>query len=222
MTAALSNLVSNVPAVLVIKPFVEPLPKSRHAWLTIAMASTLAGNFTILGSIANLIVVQKAAQRGVNISFWDYFRGRRPAHPAHTGHWDALAMAVSAEENRRVPSKIGRTSVGMIWLYPVIVIAGILQALGPPMNGQLRQSLVNPGSRLWSRSVSSLPFLSLSPPYSPALCPRRRGLPPCRVTLARRHYRRICGRHWALSRRQSCRPVRRNDRERQSHHVGDH
>lgn len=42
------------------------------------MASTLAGNFTILGSIANLIVVQKAAQRGVNISFWDYFRVGAP------------------------------------------------------------------------------------------------------------------------------------------------
>jgi hypothetical protein len=40
-------------------------------------------------------------------------------------------MAVSVEENRRVPSKIRRTSVGMIWLYPVIVIAGMLQALGP-------------------------------------------------------------------------------------------
>jgi bacterial/archaeal transporter family-2 protein len=53
-------------------------------------------------------------------------------------------MAVSAEENRRVPSKIRRTSVATIWLYPVIVIAGMLQALGPPMNGQLRQSLVNP------------------------------------------------------------------------------
>lgn len=31
-----------------------------------------------------------------------------------------------------------------IWLYPVILIAGALQALGPPMNGQLRQSMVNP------------------------------------------------------------------------------
>jgi len=37
------------------------------------MASTLAGNFTILGSVANLIVVQKAATRDVRISFWDYF-----------------------------------------------------------------------------------------------------------------------------------------------------
>jgi Na+/H+ antiporter NhaD/arsenite permease-like protein len=78
VTAALSNLVSNVPAVLVIKPFVEPLRNHDTAWLTIAMASTLAGNFTILGSIANLIVVQKAAQRGVNISFWEYFRVGAP------------------------------------------------------------------------------------------------------------------------------------------------
>jgi Na+/H+ antiporter NhaD/arsenite permease-like protein len=78
VTALLSNLVSNVPAVLVMKPFVASLPDHATAWLTIAMASTLAGNFTILGSIANLIVVQKAATRGVEISFWDYFRVGAP------------------------------------------------------------------------------------------------------------------------------------------------
>ena len=42
------------------------------------MASTLAGNFTVLGSIANLIVVEKAARRGVAIGFWDYFRVGAP------------------------------------------------------------------------------------------------------------------------------------------------
>ena len=78
VTAVLSNLVSNVPAVLMLKPFVQSLPDHVTAWLTIAMASTLAGNFTILGSIANLIVVQKAASRGVTISFWDYFRVGAP------------------------------------------------------------------------------------------------------------------------------------------------
>jgi Na+/H+ antiporter NhaD/arsenite permease-like protein len=78
VTAALSNLVSNVPAVLMMKPFVDSLANHDTAWLTIAMASTLAGNFTILGSIANLIVVQKAATRGVEISFWDYFRVGAP------------------------------------------------------------------------------------------------------------------------------------------------
>ncbi len=73
VTAVLSNLVSNVPAVLLLKPFVAPLHDLTNAWLTVAMASTLAGNFTVLGSIANLIVVHRAATRGVAISFWDYF-----------------------------------------------------------------------------------------------------------------------------------------------------
>ena len=73
VTAVLSNLVSNVPAVLVLKPFVEALPNPDSAWLTLAMASTLAGNFTLLGSIANLIVVHSAAGRGVKIGFWEYF-----------------------------------------------------------------------------------------------------------------------------------------------------
>ena len=74
----LSNVISNVPAVLMMKPFVQSLPDHATAWLTIAMASTLAGNFTILGSIASLIVVQNAAARGVEITFWDYFRVGAP------------------------------------------------------------------------------------------------------------------------------------------------
>ncbi len=78
VTAVLSNVVSNVPAVLVLRPFIEGLHNRDTAWLVVAMASTLAGNFTVLGSIANLIVVQKAASRGVSISFWDYFRVGAP------------------------------------------------------------------------------------------------------------------------------------------------
>jgi Na+/H+ antiporter NhaD/arsenite permease-like protein len=78
LTAVLSNLVSNVPAVLLLKPFVAALPDHDRAWLVIAMASTLAGNFTVLGSIANLIVVEKAARRGIAIGFWDYFRVGAP------------------------------------------------------------------------------------------------------------------------------------------------
>jgi Na+/H+ antiporter NhaD/arsenite permease-like protein len=78
LTALLSNLVSNVPAVLLLKPFVVSLPDQRTAWLTVAMASTLAGNFTVLGSIANLIVIQCAAAHGIAISFWDYFKVGAP------------------------------------------------------------------------------------------------------------------------------------------------
>ena len=78
VTAVLSNLVSNVPAVLMMKPFVDALTDRDTAWLVIAMASTLAGNFAVLGSIANLIVVQRAAASGVVIGFWDYFRVGAP------------------------------------------------------------------------------------------------------------------------------------------------
>jgi Na+/H+ antiporter NhaD/arsenite permease-like protein len=74
----LSNLVSNVPAVLLLKPFVEVLKDHDTAWLTVAMASTLAGNFTVLASIANLIVVERAAASGVTIGFWDHFRVGAP------------------------------------------------------------------------------------------------------------------------------------------------
>ena len=71
--AVLSNLLSNVPAVLVFKPLVPHLADPRHAWLTLAMASTLAGNLTILGSVANLIVVERS-RREVRIGLWEYAR----------------------------------------------------------------------------------------------------------------------------------------------------
>jgi Na+/H+ antiporter NhaD/arsenite permease-like protein len=74
----LSNLVSNVPAVLVLKPFVASLADPESAWLTVAMSSTLAGNLTIVGSVANLIVVQIARTHGVSIGFWDYAKVGAP------------------------------------------------------------------------------------------------------------------------------------------------
>ena len=74
VTAVLSNVISNVPAVLLLKSFVPNLQDPQRAWLVVAMASTLAGNFTLVGSIANLIVAQRAKARGVEFSFWAYFK----------------------------------------------------------------------------------------------------------------------------------------------------
>lgn len=74
VAAILSNLISNVPAVLLLAPLIGHLPWPETAWLCLAMASTLAGNFTVMGSIANIIVVEKAAQAGVTISLGRYFR----------------------------------------------------------------------------------------------------------------------------------------------------
>ena len=77
LSAMLSNVVSNVPAVLVFKPFVTQLANPQRAWLVLAMASTLAGNLTVVGSVANLIVIQQARHK-VQIGFWEYFRVGAP------------------------------------------------------------------------------------------------------------------------------------------------
>jgi Na+/H+ antiporter NhaD/arsenite permease-like protein len=74
VSAALSNLVSNVPAVMLFTRIVPTLPDPATAWLALAMSSTLAGNLTILGSVANLIVVEGAQRQGIRVSFGDYLR----------------------------------------------------------------------------------------------------------------------------------------------------
>ncbi len=77
VSAVLSNIVSNVPAVLVFKPFMAHLANPALGWLRLAMATTLAGNLTIVGSVANLIVVQRA-RGAAEISFWEYARAGIP------------------------------------------------------------------------------------------------------------------------------------------------
>jgi len=72
-TALLSNLFSNVPAVLIFKTFVPHLADPVRAWLTLAMSSTLAGNLTLLGSVANLIVAQHARGQA-EITFREHAR----------------------------------------------------------------------------------------------------------------------------------------------------
>jgi Na+/H+ antiporter NhaD/arsenite permease-like protein len=73
-TAVLSNLVSNVPAVLLFKPLIPSFGEPDRGWLILAMASTLAGNLTILGSVANLIVVEAAREARIEIGFLEYCR----------------------------------------------------------------------------------------------------------------------------------------------------
>jgi Na+/H+ antiporter NhaD/arsenite permease-like protein len=71
-TAVLSNIVSNVPAVMLLRSAIPGLPDPHVGWLALAMASTLAGNLTITGSVANIIVVESAAAEGVAVGFRDY------------------------------------------------------------------------------------------------------------------------------------------------------
>ncbi len=74
VAVVLSNLVSNVPAVLLFRPYIPEFPNPTQAWLTLAMSTTLAGNLTLLGSVANLIVAEIAYRRDVNLSFTEYLK----------------------------------------------------------------------------------------------------------------------------------------------------
>jgi Na+/H+ antiporter NhaD/arsenite permease-like protein len=69
----LSNLVSNLPAVLLFRPLVPSFPNTHYIWLAVASTSTLAGNATPFSSVANLIVLQQAGKK-VKITFWEFAR----------------------------------------------------------------------------------------------------------------------------------------------------
>jgi len=73
VTIILSNIVSNVPAILLLKFFI-PDHDPGFWWTRLAIFSTLAGNLTITGSFANLIVVETAKHDGITIGFWDYLK----------------------------------------------------------------------------------------------------------------------------------------------------
>ncbi len=72
VTVVLSNLISNVPAVLLLHPLI-PQGDTKY-WLLLAAGSTLAGNLTLFGSVANLIVVEAAADLGYKLTFWEHLR----------------------------------------------------------------------------------------------------------------------------------------------------
>lgn len=74
ISAGLSNVVSNVPAVMLLLPFAE----HPAAGTVLALSSTLAGNLIIVGSIANIIVVDQASRLGITIDWKRHLRTGLP------------------------------------------------------------------------------------------------------------------------------------------------
>jgi Na+/H+ antiporter NhaD/arsenite permease-like protein len=68
-----SNIFSNVPFVLVAGKWIDNFARPELMWKVMALTTTVAGNLTILGSVANIIVVE-SARKHVEIGFWDYAR----------------------------------------------------------------------------------------------------------------------------------------------------
>jgi Na+/H+ antiporter NhaD/arsenite permease-like protein len=73
LSLVMTQIVSNVPFTIVMLPFMKAAD-SELLWLSLASASTLAGNATIIGAIANLIVIESADRFGVKIGFFEFFK----------------------------------------------------------------------------------------------------------------------------------------------------
>lgn len=76
-----SQVVSNVPLILLLEPWIRTFPDAGHAWTVTALVSTLAGNLTLLGSVANVIVFEQAKTR---VGFVEYLRVGVPVTVAST------------------------------------------------------------------------------------------------------------------------------------------
>jgi Na+/H+ antiporter NhaD/arsenite permease-like protein len=78
LTLVASNVFSNVPFVMLARTWVPAMSDPRLGWQVLALASTLAGNLTLIGSVANLIVFE-GAKDTVKVTFWQYLRVGLPA-----------------------------------------------------------------------------------------------------------------------------------------------
>lgn len=73
LSLVLSQIVSNVPYTILMLPILKSA-SSELLWLSLASAATLAGNATIIGAVANLIVIEVAKKYEVEIGFWQFFK----------------------------------------------------------------------------------------------------------------------------------------------------
>jgi Na+/H+ antiporter NhaD/arsenite permease-like protein len=89
----LSNLISNVPAVILWRGTVPTLPDPALVWRVVAMSATFAGNLLLIGSVANLIVAEKAENAGIRIGFWEYARVGIPV-TILTMAWGVLVLVL--------------------------------------------------------------------------------------------------------------------------------
>ncbi len=76
-----SQVVSNVPLILLLEPWIRSFPDAGYAWTLTALVSTLAGNLTLLGSVANIIVLERAKK---TMGFGEYLRVGVPVTLAST------------------------------------------------------------------------------------------------------------------------------------------
>ncbi len=78
LSAAVSQVTSNVPFVAIMLPIFRAAAADPGQWLALAAGSTLAGNLTLLGAASNVIVLEAAESRGETFSFTEFLRAGLP------------------------------------------------------------------------------------------------------------------------------------------------
>jgi Na+/H+ antiporter NhaD/arsenite permease-like protein len=90
-----SNIVSNVPFILVVREQLAAFDNPQLAWELLAMSSTFAGNLTLLGSVANVIVAERGREVG-GLGFVEYLKVGVPLALATTALGTAWLLALHA------------------------------------------------------------------------------------------------------------------------------
>jgi Na+/H+ antiporter NhaD/arsenite permease-like protein len=88
------QVVSNVPFILLAEPWIRGLPDPHFAWLSTALFSTLAGNLTLIGSVANIIVVEATSAEN-EIGFVRYLKAGVPVTLASSFVGGAILLALA-------------------------------------------------------------------------------------------------------------------------------
>lgn len=92
LSLLVSQLTSNVPFVAIALPVFQGAGADQSQWLSLAAGSTLAGNMTVLGAAANVIVLEAAEGRGSSFSYTEFLKSGVPVSLATS----AIAIAILA------------------------------------------------------------------------------------------------------------------------------
>ncbi|MBV8591024.1 MAG: DMT family transporter, partial [Acetobacteraceae bacterium] len=143
------NFINNLPAGLIASSSVAAAHSARQITDALLIGVDLGPNLSVTGSLATILWLAVLRREGLEVGFWSFLaRGLVVMPPALL-----LALAgLLMPEHLTLPQISGGTLLmSAILVYPIIIAGGVLQALGPPMNAQLRISLANP----WFATVVS-------------------------------------------------------------------
>jgi len=73
ISTLVSQLVSNVPLTMLLLPILKNV-RGHTLWIALAAGSTLGGNLTIIGAVANIIVIEEAAREGIHVKFVEFLK----------------------------------------------------------------------------------------------------------------------------------------------------